>query len=999
MTRKGSALLIVLGMMAFMVVSAVAFSMFMRQSRLPSSFLRQRLAASQLVKAGLACAMRRIDVAIGDNPYPGIGGTVQANGEAVVFGNLWHHRVFMESQAAQNGISAGDGEASPVETVPTLTMEALAYLPPPLVDTVRYWSRRTATAEWKSLDYDAGRYAFTAVNVSDYFDVNRIRAGVMRDSSPENRISMGYLFENHDGESGGSSVDPSGFDKFVGNVTNDVFKTRLVSLADYNLALNGEGAPFDSLFCKYVKEPPSDGTYYGGAADSAKRQKFVADSWFPGPLDVSTDDIFLTDDSGQPFYDIEQSIDKMTDTADADHKALGVLQGHLDICTLSALYDYVDDDDIPISLAVPTMERAPMLTGISIVPQGLTVTLKQDRKDLPGDGKTQRELFTWSIDTLGDDPQITVGGCGVYPFRYSKSRNGGSASYKVKVFVRLFLSPDGKFADETRCKNDVSYCPPGADWKEDAQLMGAGKAYLDLVGESAALTVNTAPKTENDALIKIPQIKLSIPKNALQGVHVYGVEKKTTLDKDGNPVGEPEYLYNSEGMDKPLVYRDGKDVKNVKDDGQSGKALHLCCACRVQIVDGNGTTVDMVPAMVSDDKDYTGHDSAGRPTDNEKLCGDREPLLPVCSAEPVLKLDDFETFKNAVKTGQAVEQPKDVDLGSLAIYCEDPRYNWAPEDWYKAEGGAVSGEGWLNDVNPDCGTRGSRDIFQFVSDAGYLQSMGELQFLPYLRSFASTENQVSGPYFNSGKYDGKWHNKGNLANRDYFWQTHWSFGALARTDANDTTSGKSGDPYDWGIYDSNGGAAVSPYADEDLMMGAIANTPCDWYLASGNENMTLSTGKNFCFGGSEAPVSWTELKKVAAGVKKRVGTLIDWEKALFIDADDQLDEPRTDCKWDDDNGPFGANFGDNFTDVDRKYLYGFWRSCFANRQQLFLIFVRAEPAVMGGSSAGHTPAQLGARAVALVWREPESSIDEQTSGGGATAHPHRMRILFYHQFD
>ena len=82
-------------------------------------------------------------------------------------------------------------------------------------------------------------------------------------------------------------------------------------------------------------------------------------------------------------------------------------------------------------------------------------------------------------------------------------------------------------------------------------------------------------------------------------------------------------------------------------------------------------------------------------------------------------------------------------------------------------------------------------------------------------------------------------------------------------------------------------------------------------------------------------------------------------------------------------------------DVDRKFLYSYWKNCFGNEQQLFLIFVRAEPTVMTGDSAGHTPGQLGARAVALVWREPVSTVNDLA---GETA-PHRMRVLFYHEFE
>ena len=101
--------------------------------------------------------------------------------------------------------------------------------------------------------------------------------------------------------------------------------------------------------------------------------------------------------------------------------------------------------------------------------------------------------------------------------------------------------------------------------------------------------------------------------------------------------------------------------------------------------------------------------------------------------------------------------------------------------------------------------------------------------------------------------------------------------------------------------------------------------------------------------------------------------------------------------------------------TDKKFLYGFWRECFDVKQQLFLIFVRAEPMLMGGGAVGQTPPQLGGRAMALVWRDPinRSTQTLSPSGSGAKggnggnagtyttggAAPHRTRILFYRQFD
>ncbi|MBQ2058561.1 MAG: hypothetical protein II488_02190, partial [Firmicutes bacterium] len=87
MKRKGSALLIVLGVLSFLVVSAVAFSAFMRRARLPSSYLRRVVASRQLAKAALSEAIDQIDRAIADGVHPGVGGTQQ---------NTWNDRVFFK---------------------------------------------------------------------------------------------------------------------------------------------------------------------------------------------------------------------------------------------------------------------------------------------------------------------------------------------------------------------------------------------------------------------------------------------------------------------------------------------------------------------------------------------------------------------------------------------------------------------------------------------------------------------------------------------------------------------------------------------------------------------------------------------------------------------------------------------------------------------------------------------------------------------------------------
>ena len=164
--RSGSALLIVLGMFAFMLVSAVSFSIFMRASRAPSSYVRRNASARHLVKAALARAMDEIDTAIGNDPFPGVGynhdyGNDGQNQNDRRKNDNWHGRVFTPSN-----------ECAHADTVSTLTLEGLGYLPPCLINEVRYWSRHTRTAKWHSFNYGLGQYAFTAVNVSDLFELN-----------------------------------------------------------------------------------------------------------------------------------------------------------------------------------------------------------------------------------------------------------------------------------------------------------------------------------------------------------------------------------------------------------------------------------------------------------------------------------------------------------------------------------------------------------------------------------------------------------------------------------------------------------------------------------------------------------------------------------------------------------------------------------------------------------------------------------------------------------
>ncbi|MBR7180265.1 MAG: hypothetical protein IKD42_01410, partial [Kiritimatiellae bacterium] len=384
--RQGSALLVVLGLMAFLSISALAFASFMRYARAPSSYTRRTAAARNLVKAAFARAVDAIDKGINDHPHPNL---VSPRG-ADPLSNTWLDRVYTVTNDV-SGIAEGD-------TVTPLTLEALAYVPPYLVNTLRWYSRRSPTAMWKTLDYDAGRYVYAAVDISDYLDINRILANRPRSSAPHTRFSLSYLFE-HDGSENFRSQEhkahgekTADWDTWMENfreVDEDTrivsFKSKipLISIADFNMAMGKRGKiePFLSPFCEFVTKNEIDAfdntTYAEGGKTYAdlRRMTICTDGLFPrkekveGSPDGKAHD--LNDAKCQPFQIgyLKEKNHKLSDAFlgvklndDFNNAAGGynILSG----LGCAALLDYLDEDHLPVSLAVPTTERIPMICGI-----------------------------------------------------------------------------------------------------------------------------------------------------------------------------------------------------------------------------------------------------------------------------------------------------------------------------------------------------------------------------------------------------------------------------------------------------------------------------------------------------------------------------------------------------------------------------------------------------------------------------------------------------------
>lgn len=382
--RSGSALIIVLGFLSFMVVSAVAFAVYMRTERIASSGFHRSVAVRQMVKAGVANAIAEIDYSMGD--YPPTGDFVYVPWQSSGLGGV----VTFTRDVLNNNVRV-------------LPFEGLAYLPPAIVNEVRQGALayNTRTALWQNLDYDIGRFAYVAVNVSDFFDVNKVRFGTPRNTGPGGRVSLAYLFQNKSGNgldvSGNQLANLDGFVKNRGNKQSDV---PFVSLEDFNVALytkdrNGTSLGLYSPFYRYLAAGKGRAFYSSGGDEDenlvklAERMLFVTDSW-QRPTNKVDSVIDLSREEDQPFrksaFTANKTLFQLLSTARGGATGNAYkerLANEISMTTLANLYDYLDDNSVPISLGIPNVERVPMIASIDVsrIADNLKFELNEKKQD------------------------------------------------------------------------------------------------------------------------------------------------------------------------------------------------------------------------------------------------------------------------------------------------------------------------------------------------------------------------------------------------------------------------------------------------------------------------------------------------------------------------------------------------------------------------------------------------------------------------------------------
>ena len=1018
MNRRGSALLVVLGMLAFMVISAVAFSAYMRHSRLPSSYLRRASSSRHLAKAALAQAIDMLDAMIGNDRYPGQGNDggsyrwPRHDGRSEKR-NYWSERCFIGT----NQLMSVDG------TVSTLTLEGLAYLPPALINEARYYSRRSAAAAWHTFGFDSGRFAFSAFDVTDCLDIGKLLAdhgtgdlSSGRNSSDRGRIKLAYAFENA-GHTG-FQVDPEDWDEFMykfrdkdGNA--DKAKVPLTSLADFNLALDAYGpSSLVSPFCRFIKNgTPFVNEETGTEAELQRHMLFTTDSWFPQTNRTTGTTIDLTNGRHQPLFGLgpdtgtknEANFDQV---AQNNNTFMSTYSSRITPSTMAQLHDYLDLDSIPISLALPTAERTPMITGFSLqgmLTVGITPGTTRDVAATLNGSPVSYTFKPYTLTIQGDQMSVMVGA--VFPFKY---RRGNQRKFKAQAAMTITFVPAGS-ETELRPGQDswatVPVWPNGSQNAVAAAYQGTTPVSgLTAYSEAKQLNFKDDIREEADAVLstdlKLDFQNFSVPLVSELPPSSYNASGRDTcsfrtvsmnaFDASQDTAGNAPYhgaltpnVEQTLGCVPSKADLSGPVTTTFNNPTLTGSFVPVV-QIWVRIIDPEDNVVDLVPACVKDDKTQSSFIAQASGS----------------SERPALRFNGGASAGGMTfdATGFATPAIQPINQFSPQAYItDDPRFNYAPENF--AAFAALDGQIHAMWMDRQRSKKRDGDIFMTTSDAGYLQSPYELANI--LRFSGLTGGSGWGILQSGehGGYNGKARNGfEDLAAESAMWRTFSQY----------EVNGDWDDIAGLDMRTGSKGFRMSPYAASSAtMMSVFANTPLDWWAASTNDMQaaydeakdkmlgSLTEAMKYTFSkhsGAQVQIEWNDMQSVGEYVRGvfRNNEGKPWE--------DKWDDLVWDYNHSDESSQeklFGIDLKEPLHSVDRKFLHGYWRGCFSDRQQLFLIFIRAEPMMMGGGAVGQTPPQLGARAVALVWRDPAPT---PTDNDGEPR-PHRTRVLFYRQFD
>ncbi|MFO7936454.1 MAG: hypothetical protein R6V06_02480, partial [Kiritimatiellia bacterium] len=960
--RKGSALLIVLGFLTFMMISAVAFAVYMRVERQASSNYRHASSARHLLNAALYRAIDEIDSELRAT-------TIKGAPNKRKFPD-WPGRV--RNSAVVNSEN-NDNDAR------VLSMDALSYIPGILVNDVRRYAVKPVDPganktyegpKWRDLsmpnkDMDGelaygeavvGRYAYSCINVSDMLNVNSCKAAV-RDAD-RHRVSLAHFFD--------SQTDRETFDKHVENTDK-----RYSTLSDFYACMyehyGDEGKPFSSPYHNYINN--QDDSYF----DYADNHVLITEGKaMAEPVEVEAfnlkDGAFDDITASSPTLNSKFStaLEGAVANSSADFSGKYRESAFPDL-----LADYLDDDNIPSNYNVPSVEIAPMACQIEINgPPAFNIfeTRVEDVHPDPGD----ETVISINLNKLPATLACSVKT--MYPFLRTDYRTDVTTDFEIDVnaFLRIH--------------------------SEDVNAAGPCSVPPDPITPGGGYYVAYANNPSANSFTPNQNVRAGGSPYHLEPIDLQ------VVPLPGMPTA-PLDIWNSGG---------GGDGTSMDPRFPVGKAIRITLYVSFlgirEAGGGADQYVDMVPTYMAGEAPPAGTANELQMRFDKRVTWSQHRLY-------------FETDESApLQAGFNVAQA--LTFKWTGLETPDPRFNYKISNWVQSSAPAAETHNPSTQNLIQDGTGRDSDIFLSVSNAGKMYSAGELGNI--IRPFKYTPTANEAVDFATYDYSAFLNRADNDNDKDAMFRTYRLYDhgdpvGDPSTKRHDDLFDWFYRSNDDGSFN---GARVNPLSDiPKVLQAAIENVPLDYWLVDKlsthmeeeefDDARSLIQNNNYTDLFSES--NWGEFTNgwMSCLINARTNSTINTDLTRNI-----RDEycTHTYFGWYSDASnlkqPFDPSSAPSVIDltfpltltkelygVDRKMLYSYTLESFSDRQQLFLYLINAE--ATAASFGDRARSLAGGRAIALVWRDPYPHRDNPASAPDpvpANMYPDADLISPWHQY-
>ncbi len=922
--HRGSALLIVLGFLSFMMISAVSFAVYMRIERQSSSNYRHSVSARHLLNAALYRAIDEIDSEL---RIEKLKDEHEANDRPRKFPR-WPGRV--KTSAVANGEeNARDARV--------LTLEALSFIPGILVNDVRRYAIPSVDdpgydandptenwrgAKWRRLSMpvsairgedetkvrsEVGRYAYICVNVSDMLDVNLCKAA-MRDSST-NRVSIGHLFQTQAQREAFDEKFKT-TDRHYGNLQDFyacMYQRRKDSMPS-TISTPMDDTPFGSAYHSFIRE--QDDEFF----DEATRHILITDSVsMAQPTAGEPCNVLLNFPVGAALLGQPQATAVALDAEKFAPALNKVFKNRLPsgadasgTLMATALADYIDEDSIPKRLDMPTVEMVPMVSQVSLPNIGPQIKMRLDPDNKP----------IYLLHLLGEDvsqgvkPSVTVEF--VWPFKNHLDR---TAKPTFTVEVEAYVTPIKRHEQKTSKNLPTS--------KGD---------YIKFFGTASA-----------------PEF--------------WNVDTSANPDKCYQKVKIDLKTDNPSALAVDMVHSENGAMNGFAEGTPASVAMVVFV--NVRQGGATGPIVDRVPQM-------SPYPESGSLSEDEEFGAISKLYFQTEATPPVQKL--------TMKTHTGNDH---IDFVWDNLEVPDARFNHKASNWQTVSAGNASSHPAATKLLGKDGRDG--DIYLFVSNAGKLYSPGELGFIirPYPTrnpggtavNFhdATTEIEDEDYMFRTVRlYDHGQPSSATDVERardpvyDYFTAADAS-GKVVGSRVNPLSdirlvlqSAVERTPVNY-WYANLGSRAQLELNNFNTVLqdpGTLNDTSSDWYKFKSGWYLCLTNAS------PKLNITWQKNLSDFYGNWDTFGWYSEGKPKTIFDTKNKVNGAETTLNT------------ASLYEIDRKMLMSYTLESFSDRQQLFLYIIRAEATAtafgnsIGGPGETETKSLAGGSAVALVWRDP-----------------------------